>query len=118
MRLPVAKYLTLALFYSLAAFAQGTFTIRFNELPPGQPLTEQYAAQGIHFFGGVNQPSTVTAPKILGPSGATVGLAENIPGMRFYYSIQGIAMRVAEDGPSYPTMPNLSIFAYDSQGVQ
>jgi hypothetical protein len=100
----------------LHVLAQGTFTIRFSDLPAGQVLAEQYAAQGVHFFGGFNQPLTATAPAFLSPSGQTVGVAQNVLGVRFDYAISRISMRIAQQTFDLSS-PNLSIAAWNSQGT-
>jgi hypothetical protein len=96
---------------------QSSFSVDFKLMLPNQPLAEQFSSQGLHFFGGINQPKTVAAPEFLSPSGETVALAQNVLGLRFDYAVQGISMRVAQPGDSL-SIPSLVFFAFDADDTQ
>ncbi len=100
-----------------SASAQGTTTIRFNGLPPGEKLGEQFALNGIHFVTNRNVPFSLPASVVAIPP--TLSGSENVAvavdlSMHFDSPVTGLLAKIAE----FPTgQANYTVTGRDEQGV-
>ncbi len=101
---------------NLSASAQGVTVINFGALPTGEALGEQFASEGIHFFGLPRQstgPVTVATPPPLNDVGSPVGRAIAF-GLRSDSPIISLTFKVAEVGAG--SVPGYIIQPLDSSG--